>query len=175
MLLAVMEEAALPSASSFCRNGATVIAGAKRVRNYAASDASALLQVTRRMIYLERWRRSPNCPPRRLPHRQIVTNGARTNVARTVAESELTISCGDGPLCSFHAEGIFEQPGVVANTLEMVQTKTQFSIHFPRLFWQRSRKYFHQTENILILACGTSYPCRPCRPLLARNGGGTTM
>jgi glucosamine--fructose-6-phosphate aminotransferase (isomerizing) len=49
---------------------------------------------------------------------------------------------------------IFEQPGVVANTLEMVLNAQSIS---PRLFGSEAEHIFNNTASILILACGTSY------------------
>ena len=50
--IAVMEEAR-PERIVVCRNGAPLLLGLGDHGTYAASDASALLQVTRRMVYLE--------------------------------------------------------------------------------------------------------------------------
>ncbi|MEO7464938.1 MAG: glutamine--fructose-6-phosphate transaminase (isomerizing), partial [Nitrosospira sp.] len=46
------------------------------------------------------------------------------------------------------------QPGVVANTLEMVLNAQSIS---PRLFGSEAENIFSNTDSILILACGTSY------------------
>jgi glucosamine--fructose-6-phosphate aminotransferase (isomerizing) len=59
-----------------------------------------------------------------------------------------------GPYAHFMQKEIFEQPGAVANTLEMVLNARSIS---PRLFGSEAENIFKQTEGILILACGTSY------------------
>jgi glucosamine--fructose-6-phosphate aminotransferase (isomerizing) len=151
--IAVMEEAR-PERIVVCRNGAPLLLGLGEYGTYAASDASALLQVTRRMIYLEEGDvaeihrdgyRIVNC---------LQKNGI-TEVARAVQESELTNDAVEmGPYAHFMQKEIFEQPGVVANTLEMVLNAQSIS---PRLFGSEAEDIFKDTRSILILACGTSY------------------
>ncbi|SEK29200.1 glutamine--fructose-6-phosphate transaminase (isomerizing) [Nitrosovibrio tenuis] len=151
--IAVMEEAR-PERIVVCRNGAPLLLGLGEYGTYAASDASALLQVTRRMVYLEEGDvaeihrdgyRIVNCLP----------GGVAREVARTVQESELTNEAVEmGPYAHFMQKEIFEQPGVVANTLEMVLNAHSIS---PRLFGNEAENIFKDTRSILILACGTSY------------------
>jgi glucosamine--fructose-6-phosphate aminotransferase (isomerizing) len=82
-------------------------------------------------------------------------DGARAEVARAVQESELTNEAVElGPYAHFMQKEIFEQPGVVANTLEMVLNAQSIS---PRLFGTEAENIFKNTRSILILACGTSY------------------
>jgi glucosamine--fructose-6-phosphate aminotransferase (isomerizing) len=151
--IAVMEEAR-PERIVVCRNGAPLLLGVGDHGTYAASDASALLQVTRRMIYLEEgdvaeirrdWYRIVNC----------LRDGGTAEVVRIVQESELTDDAVEmGPYAHFMQKEIFEQPGAVANTLEMVLNAQSIS---PRLFGSEAEDIFRDTRSILILACGTSY------------------
>lgn len=151
--IAVMEEAR-PECLIVCRNGAPLLLGLGENGIYAASDASALLQVTRRMIYLE----EGDVAELRQDGYRIVNcryDGARAVVARAVQESELTNEAVElGPYAHFMQKEIFEQPGVVANTLEMVLNAQSIS---PRLFGTEAESIFKNTRSILILACGTSY------------------
>jgi glucosamine--fructose-6-phosphate aminotransferase (isomerizing) len=151
--IAVMEEAR-PERLIVCRNGAPLLLGLGENGIYAASDASALLQVTRRMIYLE----EGDVAELRQNSYRIVNcryDGARAEVARAVQESELTNEAVElGPYAHFMQKEIFEQPGVVANTLEMVLNAQSIS---PRLFGTEAENIFKNTRSILILACGTSY------------------
>ena len=151
--IAVMEEAR-PERLIVCRNGAPLLLGLGENGIYAASDASALLQVTRRMVYLE----EGDVAELRQDGYRIVNcryDGARTEVARAVQESELTNEAVElGPYAHFMQKEIFEQPGVVANTLEMVLNAQSIS---PRLFGTEAENIFKNTRSILILACGTSY------------------
>ncbi len=150
--IAVMEEAR-PERIVVCRNGAPLLLGLGESGTYAASDASALLQVTRRMIYLE----EGDVAELHSDSYRVVNchDGARTKVARAVQESELSNESVEmGPYAHFMQKEIFEQPGVVANTLEMVLNAQSIS---PRLFGSEAENIFNNTDSILILACGTSY------------------
>jgi glutamine---fructose-6-phosphate transaminase (isomerizing) len=151
--IAVMEEAR-PERIVVCRNGAPLLLGLGKSGNYAASDASALLQVTRRMIYLEEGDVAEVC---RDSYRIVncFHGGMPRDVVRAVHESELTNESVEmGPYAHFMQKEIFEQPGVVANTLEMVVNAQSIS---PRLFGSEAETIFEHADSILILACGTSY------------------
>lgn len=151
--IAVVEESH-PERIIVSRNGAPLLLGLGVNGNYAASDVSALLQVTKRMIYLE----EGDLAELRSDGYRIVNclNGsAGMEVARTVHESELTNDAVElGPYAHYMQKEIFEQPGVVANTLEMVLNARSIS---PLLFGTDAENIFRQTKSILILACGTSY------------------
>ncbi len=151
--IAVMEETH-PERIVVSRNGAPLLLGLGEDGNYAASDASALLQVTKRMIYLEE---GDVAELSRDSYRIVscLGVGLYKEVTRTVHESELTNEAVEmGPYAHFMQKEIFEQPGAVANTLEMVLNARSIS---PRLFGSEAENIFKQTEGILILACGTSY------------------
>jgi len=151
--IAVMEETH-PERIVVSRNGAPLLLGLGEDGNYAASDASALLQVTKRMIYLEE---GDVAELSRDGYRIVscLGVGPYKEVTRAVHESELTNEAVEmGPYAHFMQKEIFEQPGAVANTLEMVLNARSIS---PRLFGSEAENIFKQTEGILILACGTSY------------------
>jgi glucosamine--fructose-6-phosphate aminotransferase (isomerizing) len=151
--IAVMEESH-PEHIVVSRNGAPLLLGIGENGHYAASDASALLQVTKRMIYLEE---GDVAELRRDGYRIVscLGGGPYKEVTRAVHESELTNEAVEmGPYAHFMQKEIFEQPGAVANTLEMVLNARSIS---PRLFGSEAENIFKQTEGILILACGTSY------------------
>lgn len=151
--IAVMEEAR-PGRIIAARNGAPLLLGLGDTGNYAASDASALLQVTKNMIYLEEGDVA-----------ELTSDGYRIvsclngkidkEITRAVHKSNLTCEAINlGPYAHFMQKEIFEQPGAVANTLEMVFNAQSIS---PRLFGNDAEKIFSQIDSILILACGTSY------------------
>ena len=151
--IAVMEEVA-PGTHSRLPQRRTLLLGLGDSGNYAASDASALLQVTRRMIYLED---GDVAELHRDSYRIVncLQENVCKEVSRTVQESELTNDAVEmGPYAHFMQKEIFEQPGVVANTLEMVLNAQSIS---PRLFGSEAENIFNNTDSILILACGTSY------------------
>ncbi|MBY0474604.1 MAG: glutamine--fructose-6-phosphate transaminase (isomerizing) [Nitrosomonas sp.] len=151
--IAVIEEAR-PERIVVARNGAPLLLGIGESGNYAASDASALLKATRKMIYLEEGDVAElTCSEYR------IVNCLNTNfvkeVKRPVHESNLSCESIElGPYAHFMQKEIFEQPSAVANTLEMVFNAQSIS---PNLFGSEAEKVFSKTNDILILACGTSY------------------
>ena len=131
------------------RQGAPLLLGVSDGEMFAASDASALLQVTRRMIYLE----EGDVVDLRRDGFDIFNDGKP--VTRKEHRSELTADAVDlGPYRHFMQKEIFEQPGALANTLEMVINAQSLS---PQLFGADAPNIFAEIDSILILACGTSY------------------
>ena len=131
------------------RQGAPLLLGVSDGEMFAASDASALLQVTRRMIYLE----EGDVVDLRRDRFDIFNDGKP--VTRKEHLSELTADAVDlGPYRHFMQKEIFEQPGALANTLEMVINAQSLS---PQLFGADAPNIFAEIDSILILACGTSY------------------
>ncbi len=151
--IAVMQETD-PDRIIVARNGAPLLIGVGENGNYIASDTSALLQATRKIIYLEEGDvaeintnnyRIVNC----------LKNPLGDSVERTIHESALSNEALElGPYAHFMQKEIFEQPIAVGNTLEMVFNAQSIS---PNLFGNEAREIFSQTKGILILACGTSY------------------
>ena len=151
--IAVIEDAN-PERIIVARNGAPLLLGLGEHSNYAASDASALLQVTKHMIYLED---GDVAELRRDGYRIVNCLAGMTSkeVVRAVYESELTDANVElGPYSHFMQKEIFEQPSVVANTLEIVLNAHSIS---PQLFGSDAEHIFKQIDSVLILACGTSY------------------
>ena len=132
------------------RHGAPLLLGLGEGENFAASDASALSQVTQRMVYLEDGDRAV------LTRSAIkIVDAFGQIVQRTMQVSQLSSATQDlGQYKSYMHKEIFEQPMAVANTLEMV---TGANSVVPELFGADAAKIFGQTEAVLILACGTSY------------------
>jgi glucosamine--fructose-6-phosphate aminotransferase (isomerizing) len=132
------------------RHGAPLLLGLGDGENFAASDTSALLQVTQRVIYLEDGDVS-----------ELTTETVRIfdekgkPVQRPVHVSELTAEAVDlGLYRHYMQKEIFEQPIAVANTLEMVTSAQSVS---PQLFGVNAHEVFKDINSVLILACGTSY------------------
>ncbi|MGG7055817.1 glutamine--fructose-6-phosphate transaminase (isomerizing) [Nitrosomonas sp. ANs5] len=151
--IAVVEETR-PDRIIVARNGAPLLLGIGDNGLYAASDASALVPITRRMVYLEEGDvaelsssgfRVLNC-----------LNAAQgCEVTRPILESDLTREAVElGPYAHFMQKEIFEQPVAVANTLEMVLNAQSIS---PHLFGSEAESILARTRGVLILACGTSY------------------
>jgi glucosamine--fructose-6-phosphate aminotransferase (isomerizing) len=132
------------------RQGAPLLLGVGEDEMFAASDASALLQVTRRMIYLEE---GDVVDLHR--DRFEVKNSRGETVERPIHVSELSADAVDlGPYRHYMQKEIFEQPGALANTLEMVINAQSLS---PQLFGVDAAKILADIDSVLILACGTSY------------------
>jgi glucosamine--fructose-6-phosphate aminotransferase (isomerizing) len=132
------------------RHGAPLLLGLGEEENFAASDTSALLQVTKRVIYLE----DGDVAEITLAGVKIVDAKGNT-VKRAVHVSELSADAVDlGPYDHYMQKEIFEQPMAVANTLEMV---TNAQAILPELFGADAGRVFRDIDSILILACGTSF------------------
>jgi glucosamine--fructose-6-phosphate aminotransferase (isomerizing) len=132
------------------RHGAPLLLGLGEDGNYAASDASALLQVTRRMIYLE----DGDVAELRRDSLRIVGAGG-TAIERAVHES--TLSADDvelGEYTHYMQKEIFEQPQALAATLELIGGAQAVS---PNLFGVAAPEMLAGVRSVLILACGTSF------------------
>jgi len=125
-------------------------AGTGHGENFLASDTSALLQVTKYVAYLE----EGDVVEIRLDGYSIVDReGAPAE--RPIVESQLSADSIElGNYAHYMQKEIFEQPGAIANTLEMVTNGTTLS---PGLFGAQAEEVFARTKQLLILACGTSY------------------
>jgi glutamine---fructose-6-phosphate transaminase (isomerizing) len=133
------------------REGSPLILGLGQGENFLASDAMALAGVTDQIVYLEEgdvvdlqlgktWIAARQADGRyKDVHRQV-----RTVVAHSGA-AEL------GPYRHYMQKEIFEQPRAIADTLEGVLGIT------PELFGDGAYKVFKEVDQVLILACGTSY------------------
>ena len=117
---------------------------------FCASDASALLQVTKRMVYLEE---GDVVDLRRDGYR--IVNRSGDEVKRDVHESQLSADAVElGPYQHYMQKEIFEQPGAVAATLEMVVGAQSI---VPQLFGADAEEVLSGVDSVTVLACGTSY------------------
>jgi glucosamine--fructose-6-phosphate aminotransferase (isomerizing) len=122
------------------RMGAPLLLGIGEDENFAASDTSALLQVTRNIVYLE----EGDCAEVTLQSARIVD--ARGHVVeRPLHVSQLSADAiGLGSYRHYMQKEIFEQPAAVYATLQEG--------------WNReAEKQISRIDSALILACGTSY------------------
>ena len=132
------------------RQGAPLLIGVGERGMYLASDTSALLSETRKVIYLE----EGDVVQITQDSYQIRT-ALGEFVTRDVFESELSADAVSlGRFSHYMQKETFEQPEVVANTLEMVSGAQSINAG---LFGAQAEEIFKRTDNILILACGTSY------------------
>jgi len=132
------------------REGAPLLLGLTDDACYAASDASALVQVTRRMVYLE----NGDCAEL-LRSRYTIARVDGTLVDRPETESHLSADAIElGHYRHFMQKEIFEQPVALANTLEMLGAARSIQ---PGLFGAESEALLKEVGQVLIIACGTSY------------------
>ena len=147
--LAVLREAE-PERIIVAREGSPLLLGLADDGNYAASDASALLQVTRRIVYLE----NGDCAELS-SHSYRITRVDGTPVERPECESSLSADAVElGPYRHYMQKEIFEQPIAISNTLEMLGTTRHIQ---PGLFGANSEEILRDVRQVLIIACGTSY------------------
>ena len=131
------------------REGSPLLLGVSEAGNYAASDASALLQVTRNMVYLE------NGDIAELTAGSVkITRLDGTPVDRPVHVSQLSAAAVElGNYQHYMQKEIFEQPEALANTLEIVGGSKTIQ---PGIFGAEAGNLLADVDSILILACGTS-------------------
>lgn len=131
------------------REGSPLLLGVSDTGNYAASDASALLQVTRNMVYLE------NGDIAELTASSVkITRLDGTPVERPVHVSQLSAAAVElGNYQHYMQKEIFEQPEALANTLEIVGGSKTIQ---PGIFGAEAGNLLADVDSILILACGTS-------------------
>jgi glucosamine--fructose-6-phosphate aminotransferase (isomerizing) len=139
-----------PSRLVLARMGAPLLLGIGAGENFAASDTSALLQVTRNLIYLE----EGDCAEVTLRTVRIVD--ARGHVVeRPLHVSQLAAQAIElGSYRHYMQKEIFEQPAAVAATLESAASGHLLA---PQFFGAQAERVFASIDSCLILACGTSY------------------
>ena len=146
--LAVISEEE-PDCLVVAREGSPLMLGIADDGYYAASDASALISVTKRMMYLE------NGDVARLSREAVVVaDRIGQPVERKVITSNLSANAVElGDYSHFMLKEVFEQPLALSNTLEMISGAGQLQ---PGIFGAEAADIFDQVEAVLILACGTS-------------------
>ena len=131
------------------RMGAPLLIGLGEHENFAASDTSALLQVTQKVIYLE----EGDCAELGLRDIRIIERDGR-RVDRKLHESKLSASAVElGTHKHYMQKEIFEQPRAVADTLELALGSSSIS---PALFGAEADQVLSAIDSVLVVACGTS-------------------
>jgi glucosamine--fructose-6-phosphate aminotransferase (isomerizing) len=119
--------------------------------NFVASDAMALAGVTDQIAYLE----EGDVVDLQLGKYWIVhadANGEFRRVERPVRTVVAHTGAAElGPYRHYMQKEIFEQPKAIADTLDAVASIS------PELFGDGAHRVFKGVEQVLILACGTSY------------------
>lgn len=132
------------------RHGSPMVLGIGLGEMFAASDTFALLPVTRRFVYLQE---GDLAVLRREGYHIVDQNGAV--VEREEAESGQHGEVSDkGGYKHFMQKEIFEQPAVIAETLEGRVTGGRIN---PAAFDETLLAALENTRQMHIIACGTSY------------------
>jgi glucosamine--fructose-6-phosphate aminotransferase (isomerizing) len=139
-----------PDRIILAREGCPVVIGLGVEENFVASDVAALLPVTRRFVFLEE---GDVAEIRRQSVRIIDKEG--NSIDRPVRESELSADAAEkGQYRHFMLKEIHEQPRAFANTL---QERVANGRLLEAAFGPAATEVFRRTENVHIIACGTSY------------------
>ncbi|MBL3527325.1 MAG: glutamine--fructose-6-phosphate transaminase (isomerizing) [gamma proteobacterium endosymbiont of Lamellibrachia anaximandri] len=132
------------------RAGSPLVIGIGVGEHFIASDVFALLPVTQRFIFLEEG------DVAEITRKSVrIFDNEGNPVKRPERTSELSASTAEkGPYRHYMLKEIFEQPSVIAETLEG-------RIHKGRLledsFGHEAKALLDKTKSVHIIACGTSY------------------
>ncbi|TAL79519.1 MAG: glutamine--fructose-6-phosphate transaminase (isomerizing) [Burkholderiaceae bacterium] len=129
------------------RQGSPLVVGLGRDENFLASDALALAGTTDRFIYLE----DGDVVDLQLARVWVVDDTGRPVERESHIVHAYSGAAELGPYRHHMQKEIFEQPRAVADTLLDIESIT------PELFGDAAYKVFNEIDNVLILACGTSY------------------
>nr|WP_298129741.1 glutamine--fructose-6-phosphate transaminase (isomerizing) [uncultured Pseudoxanthomonas sp.] len=131
------------------RMGCPLLIGLGEGENFIASDVSAILQATRRVIFLEEGDTAE------VTREGVkVFDGKNEPIQREVHVSDVSLASLElGPYRHFMQKEIHEQPRAIADTIEAV-VDGGFS---PTLFGANAEAALKDIEGVQILACGTSY------------------
>lgn len=132
------------------RLGCPLLIGLGEGENFIASDVSAVLSVTRKVIYLED---GDVADIRR--DGVTIFDKHDAEVARKIHLSDVSLASLElGPYAHFMQKEIHEQPRALTDTIEALIDDNNFS---PALFGDQGGEILKQADSILILAAGTSY------------------
>ena len=129
------------------RQGSPLVVGLGNNENFLASDALALAGTTDQIIYLE----DGDIIDLQLSKVWIIDRHGKAVERRVHTVHAHTAAADLGPYRHYMQKEIFEQPRAVGDTLQDIDNIT------PDLFGDDAYKIFKDIDNILILACGTSF------------------
>ncbi len=139
-----------PSRMVCARMGCPLLIGLGEGENFIASDVSAIVQATRRVIFLEEGDTA-----------EVTREGVRVfdahdgEVKRDSFVSGVSLASLElGPYRHFMQKEIHEQPRAIADTIEAIVDRGAFA---PELFGADAEAILRDISGLQILACGTSY------------------
>ena len=132
------------------RMGCPLLIGLGEGENFIASDVSAIIQATRRVIFLEEGDTA-----------EVTREGVRVfddkdaPVEREEHVSDVSLASLElGPYRHFMQKEIHEQPRAIADTIEAIADAGAFTAE---LFGKHADAVLREIEGVQILACGTSF------------------
>jgi len=132
------------------RSGSPLVIGVGIEEHFIASDQMALRQVTDRFIFLEE---GDLVEVKASGYR--IENRAGEAVTREVVQLTDGAEVADkGQFRHYMMKEIFEQPTVIANTLQGRLGKNQI---MEEVFGAQAKAVFDRVQSVQIVACGTSY------------------
>ncbi|CAB3700564.1 Glutamine--fructose-6-phosphate aminotransferase [isomerizing] [Paraburkholderia phenoliruptrix] len=129
------------------RAGSPLVVGLGEQGNYLASDVMALAGAVENFIYLE----EGDIAELTLDGVRLVDRSGHAVEREIQVHRASTHSVELGPYRHYMHKEIFEQPNVIADAIERVDTISA------DLFGQGARHAFREIDSVLIVACGTSY------------------
>ena len=139
-----------PDRLACARMGCPLLVGLGEGENFVASDVSAIVSATRRVIFLEEGDTA-----------ELTRAGVRVfdaddrEAAREVHVSDVSLASLElGPYRHFMQKEIHEQPRAIADTIEAAADAGAF---VPGLLGKNAEDVLRGVRGVQILACGTSY------------------
>ena len=139
-----------PNRMVCAREGSPLLIGVGIEEHFIASDVSALLPVTQKVVYLE----EGDVADIGLLDFRIVDRSGKP-VSRPVQISELSADRAElGGYRHYMQKEIFEQPRALAETLEEALSHGDLN---PTIFGELASKVLSAVDSVTIIACGTSF------------------
>ncbi|MFD0914431.1 glutamine--fructose-6-phosphate transaminase (isomerizing) [Methylophilus luteus] len=139
-----------PAQLVVARLGCPLLIGLGEHENFVASDVSAVLSATRKVIYLE-----DGDVATLSTDAVVIYDRQGETVQRKVHMSDVSLASLElGPYSHFMQKEIHEQPRAISDTIEALIDDGAFR---SELFGTAAADIFRQIDSVLILAAGTSY------------------